>query len=46
LDALSGVLQSASLHEIALNIYLLLAIIWAIGMGVFLIRKPFSQEAG
>jgi hypothetical protein len=40
LDSLSGMINNASLHEISLNIYLYLSIIWAIWMGIQIYRKP------
>lgn len=41
-DAKSGILQIGWLHELSLNIYLLLAIVWAIGMGIFLVKNPLK----
>jgi len=38
-DALSGLLQLSWLHELALNVYLLMAIIWAIAIGVWMIKR-------
>ena len=37
-DAKSGVLQIGWLHKLSLNVYLLLAIVWAIVIGIFLIK--------
>lgn len=41
-DASAGIFQIAALHEIALNIYLVLSIKWALVMGIFLLRKPLK----
>lgn len=41
-DGMSGIFQLAWLHELALNIYLLLAIIWAIITGIFLLKRPLK----
>jgi len=38
-DALSGLLQIGLLHELSLNVYLLLAIFWAIAIGIFMIKE-------
>lgn len=40
LDSLSGMINSALLHEVSLNIYLYLSIIWAIWIGIHIYRKP------
>jgi hypothetical protein len=42
-DGAAGIFQLAWLHGLALNIYLFLAIIWAIAMGVFLLKKPLKD---
>ena len=41
-DGAAGIFQVAWLHELALNIYLLLAIIWAIITGIFLLKRPLK----
>ena len=41
-DAVSGIFQLAWLHELAVNIYLLLAIVWAIVTGIFLLKRPLK----
>jgi hypothetical protein len=41
-DGVAGMFQLAWLHEAALNTYLFLAILWAIIMGLFLLRKPLK----
>lgn len=38
-DSISGMLQAGWLHELTLNLYLVLAIVWAIAMGGFLVRR-------
>ncbi|HLO79550.1 MAG TPA: hypothetical protein VK166_01250 [Chitinophagaceae bacterium] len=38
-DGISGMLEIPALHEIALNAYLLLSVIWAVIVGVFLMQK-------
>lgn len=38
-DSISGILQTAWLHELTLNLYLVLAIVWAFVMGIFLVRR-------
>lgn len=38
-DAVAGIFQSGWLHEISLNIYLILAIVWAIAIGIFLLKR-------
>jgi len=43
-DALSGMLQIGWLHELALNLYMLFAITWAIAMGLFLLKKPLKHH--
>jgi hypothetical protein len=40
LDGFSGMIESASLHEITLNVYLYLSIVWAVWIGVLIYRKP------
>jgi hypothetical protein len=42
-DGTAGVFQLAWLHEMALNIYLPLAIIWALMTGIFLLKKPLKE---
>jgi hypothetical protein len=42
LDGFSGMIQSAALHEIALNGYLYLSILWAVWIGVLIYRKPLQ----
>jgi hypothetical protein len=37
-DAVSGMLQAGWLHEVSLNVYLLFAIVWAIAIGIFLMK--------
>ena len=41
-DAVAGIFQIDILHEISLNIYLILAIVWAIVVGIFLVRIKLS----
>jgi hypothetical protein len=41
-DSLSEIIQSSQLHEIALNGYLLLSIIWAISFGLMLLRRNIN----
>jgi hypothetical protein len=41
-DSAAGIFQIASLHTIALNCYLLFAILWAVVLGIFLLRKPLN----
>ena len=41
-DGVAGIFQLNALHEITLNVYLILAIIWAVCIGVFLLRKPLK----
>lgn len=38
-DAKSGILQISWLHEVSLNVYLWLAIIWAVVIGIFMLKK-------
>jgi hypothetical protein len=40
LDGFSGMIESAALHEITLNVYLYISILWAFWMGVLIYRKP------
>lgn len=42
LDGFSGIFQISTLHDIALNVYLWLAIIWAMWTGTSLIRDPLK----
>ncbi|MDF2188005.1 hypothetical protein [Paraflavitalea sp. CAU 1676] len=42
-DALAGILQAGWLHEASLNIYLALAIIWAISIGIFMMSKKLNK---
>lgn len=41
-DTVAGILQFDTLHEVSLNIYLLLAIVWAIVIGIFIMRKKLK----
>ncbi len=41
-DSISGMLQAGWLHELSLNLYLLLAIVWAIAIGIFLFRRSLK----
>jgi hypothetical protein len=41
-DSAAGIFQLTWLHELELNIYLLLAIIWAIVTGIFLLKRPLK----
>ncbi|RXK58855.1 hypothetical protein ESA94_15820 [Lacibacter luteus] len=43
-DALAGIFQIGWLHEVALNIYLVFAIVWAFVTGVFLMRKRLTAS--
>lgn len=43
LDALSGMTESSSLHELSLNGYLYFAILWAIWTGIVIYRRPFGK---
>ena len=45
-DALSGMLQIGWLHEVSLNIYITLAIVWAIAIGVFLLKGKLKPAQG
>ena len=40
LDGFSGIIQHETLHEMSLNVYLYLSIIWAIWIGISIYRKP------
>jgi hypothetical protein len=42
LDGFSGMIESAALHEITLNVYLYISILWAFWMGVLIYRKPLQ----
>lgn len=42
LDGLSGIFQISPLHDLALNVYLWLAILWAVWTGIALIRDPLK----
>ena len=42
LDGLAGVFQFFPLHQLALNAYLFLAIVWAILVGAFLLKQPLK----
>lgn len=42
-DSVAGMFQWPVLQEVSLNCYLLLAIVWAIAFGVFLLKKPLQQ---
>jgi hypothetical protein len=41
-DGIAGIFQLGLLHEIGLNSYLFLAIVWAVTTGLFLIKKRLS----
>ncbi len=41
-DSIAGIFQVPSLHELALNLYLVFSIIWSLSMGFFLLRKPLK----
>ena len=41
-DAVAGILQIGWLHEVSLNIYLLLAIAWAVVIGIFVMNKKLK----
>lgn len=43
-DAISGIIQSADLHELFLNLYIVLAIVWAFSVGILLFRKKLSSH--
>jgi hypothetical protein len=40
LDGFSGMIENDILHEISLNVYLYLSIVWALWMGILIYRKP------
>jgi hypothetical protein len=40
LDGFSGIIASAGLHEITLNVYLYASIVWAFWIGLLIYRKP------
>ena len=42
LDGFSGIMESAVLHELSLNAYLYLSIVWAFWLGIFIYRKPLQ----
>jgi len=41
-DATSGVFLIGWLHELSLNAYLLFSIIWAIAIGIFMMKRPLK----
>ena len=41
-DATSGVFLIGWLHELSLNAYLLFSIIWAIAIGIFIMKRPLK----
>jgi hypothetical protein len=42
LDGFSGMMVSAALHEITLNVYLYISILWAFWIGILIYRKPLQ----
>jgi hypothetical protein len=40
LDGFSGMIENAALHEITLNVYLYISILWAFWTGLIIYRKP------
>jgi len=41
-DAISGVFLIGWLHELSLNAYLVFSIIWAIAIGIFIMKRPLK----
>jgi hypothetical protein len=42
LDGFSGMVENTALHEISLNVYLYISILWALWMGILIYRKPLQ----
>jgi hypothetical protein len=40
LDSFSGMIESSTLHEITLNVYLYISILWTFWMGILIYRNP------
>lgn len=41
-DGFAGIIQSATMHEVFLNAYVSISILWAIAIGIFFVRKQLK----